>query len=58
MERILDEWGGEGEGAHAGGEALLKEYGLSPWWAQAVTIQLNTGALAAPIRVIDIEEAP
>ncbi len=35
--RILDEWGAREKG-HTLAAHLLREYGLSPWWAQAVTI--------------------
>ena len=36
--RILDEWGAREKG-HTLAAHLLREYGLSPWWAQAVTIR-------------------
>ncbi len=36
--RILDEWGAREKG-HTLAAHLLREYGLSSWWAQAVTIR-------------------
>ena len=36
--RILGEWGAREKG-HTLAAHLLREYGLSPWWAQAVTIR-------------------
>ena len=35
---ILDEWGALEKGNTLAAH-LLREYGLSPWWAQAVTIR-------------------
>ncbi len=35
---LLDEWGAREKG-HTLAAHLLREYGLSPWWAQAVTIR-------------------
>ncbi len=37
--RILDEWGAREKGHTLAAKQLLQEYGLSPWWAQAVTIR-------------------
>ena len=37
--RILDEWGAREKGHTLAAKHLLQEYGLSPWWAQAVTIR-------------------
>ena len=37
--RILDEWGAREKGHTLAAKHLLQEYGLSPWWSQAVTIR-------------------
>ncbi len=36
---ILDEWGARERGHRLAAKHLLKEYGLSPWWAQCLTIR-------------------
>ncbi len=37
--RILDEWGAGEKGHTLAAKHLLSEHGLSPWWAQCVTIR-------------------
>lgn len=36
---ILDEWDAPGKGHFLSAKHLREQYGLSPWWAQAVTIR-------------------
>ncbi len=37
--RLLDEWGAADRGHTLTARHLAQEYGLSPWWAQCVTIR-------------------
>lgn len=37
--RILDDWGAPGKGHFLSAQLLRDEYGVTPWWAQAVTIR-------------------
>lgn len=37
--RILDQWGVKEKGHTRTAKHLREGYGLSPWWAQAVTIR-------------------
>ncbi len=37
--KILDKWGMKGKGHTLTAKFLNKQYGINPWWAQAVTIR-------------------
>jgi len=37
--RILDEWGAPSKGHFESAKHLREDLGISPWWAQAVTIR-------------------